>query len=307
MAILPGGLHSHTTLETTDIAKALRFYHEVLGLSTAQQLFKVGLLRATNDHIAAIIQMPKISPQPYWNYYARPVPLADVDALHAKVMAVADDYELQSVTDPFVETRFGIGTYGFTISDRDGNRWRIEDQDGPFGRVEIPQLEATSIIPPGPIHYVTLEAGNIERTAAFYREFLGLSIDLRNGAIYSAAPGAVHLIAVPADDTITPQPVLNHHGISLDESARLDIDRAFTLATEQQDVWGILKINQITEQHGSYQFYFQDADTNWWEIEALDAGLNPWQRVNQPPGSSHLLHPEHGSNTVKHPWRAARA
>ena len=305
MANLPRGLHSHTTLETTDIQKALRFYRDVLGLSTGQQLLKVGLLHATNNHIAAIIQMPKISVQPYWNYYARAVPRADVDALHAKVAAVAADYEMREVTEPRVEERFGIGTYGFAIADRDGNWWRIEEQDGPFGWVDIPKLDGTSIIPPGPIHYVTLETANLIRTAAFYRDVIGLNVELRDGAIYSFEPGGVSVITIPAQGALTPQPVLNHHGITLEQ--RDDVDRAFALVTEHQAAWGIMKVQQITDQHGSYQFYFQDVDTNWWEIEVLEASLNPWQRVSQPQGSSYLLHPDHGANTIKHPYRAEHA
>ena len=307
MAILPRGLHSHTTLETTDIVKALRFYREVLGLSTGQQLEKVGLLRATNDHIAAIIQLPKPSPQPYWNYYARPVPRADVDRLHAAVVAVAGEYEIREVTEPSIETRFGIGTYGFAIHDRDGNWWRIEDQDGPFGWVDVPELESASIVPPGPIHYVTLESSDIEKTAAFYREFVGFACTIRDGAIHSPEAGGVHIITVPVQGDVTPQPVLNHHGLTLDEHDRAGVDRAQALVREQQERWGIRKIQQITDQHGSYQFYFQDADTNWWEVETLHAGLNPWQRVNQPQGSSHLLHPDHGANTVIHPYGTGRS
>ena len=301
MAILPRGLHSHTTLETTDIAKALRFYREVLGLSTAQQVPKAGLLRDTRDHIAAIIQLPKISPQPYWNYYARPVPRADVDRLRVAVSAVAEEYELREVTEPAIEQRYGIGTYGFAIADRDGNWWRIEDQNGPFGRAEVPAVEATSIVPPGPVAYVTLESADLDRTAHFYREFIGLDVVHKEGALHCAEPGGVNVIVVPAQQDLVPQSVLNHHGLTLDEGDRSGVERAFELITEHSDRWGIKKVQQITDQHGSYSFYFQDLDTNWWEVETLYAGLNPWQRVSQPPGSQHLLNPTHGANTILRP------
>ncbi len=169
MAVLPRGLHSHTTLETTDIAKALRFYREVLGLSTAQQMPKVGLLRDTGDHIAAIIQLPKISPQPYWNYYARPVPRADVDPLHVAVSAVAEEYELREVTEPAHEQRYAIRDIRFRnspIVEGGKHWWRVEDQDGPFGFAELPPVEATSIVPPGPVAYVTLESARPRQDSA---------------------------------------------------------------------------------------------------------------------------------------------
>jgi catechol 2,3-dioxygenase-like lactoylglutathione lyase family enzyme len=303
MAILPRGLHSHTTLETTDIAKALRFYWEVLGLSTAQQMPKVGLLRDTRDHIAAIIQLPKISSQPYWNYYARPVPRTDIDRLHVAVSAVAEEYELREVTEPAHEQRYGIGTYGFAIADRDGNWWRIEDQDGPFGLAELPAVEATSIVPPGPVAYVTLESADLDKTSRFYREFIGLDVVHKEGALHCAEHGGINLIVVPAQQDPIPQTVLNHHGLTLDEGERSGVERAFALITEHGDRWGIRKVQQITDQHGSYSFYFQDLDTNWWEVETLYAGLNPWQRVSQPPGSHHLLNPAHGANTIRRPYR----
>jgi catechol-2,3-dioxygenase len=302
MAILPRGLHSHTTLETIDIEKALRFYREVMGLSTAQQVSKAGLMHATNGHIAAIIQLPKISSQPYWNYYARAVPRADIDRLHGAVSAVAKEYELREVTKPAPEARYGIGTYGFAIADRDGNWWRIEDQDGPFGLAELPAIEGTSIVPPGPIAYVTLEAADLDKTAQFYREFIGLNVAHKEGALHCAEHGGVNVIVVPAQQEPSPQSVLNHHGLTLDEGDRSGVERAHALITEHRDRWGIRKVQEITDQHGSYSFYFQDLDTNWWEIETLYAGLNPWQRVSQPPGSDHLLNPAYGANTIRRPY-----
>lgn len=154
---------------------------------------KVGLLRDTRDHIAAIIQIPNISSQPYWNYYSRPVPRADIDRLHVAVSTVAEAYELREVTEPVHEQRYGIGTYGFAIADHDGNWWRIEDRDGPFGLAELPAVEGTSIIPPGPVAYVTLESADLDKTSQFYRENLcrfdtnrfGL---IKDGRLYDLTP-----------------------------------------------------------------------------------------------------------------------
>jgi catechol 2,3-dioxygenase-like lactoylglutathione lyase family enzyme len=303
MPIIPPVFHSHTTLETTDIEKAVRLYREVLGMSTGRQLDKVGLLRASNDHIAAIIQMPKISAQPYWNYYARAVPREAVDPTYERLRAVVDEFEIAELRAPEIETRYGIGTYGFSFRDRDGNWWRIEEADGPFGRAELPAVEGTSIVPPGPIAYVTLESADLDATEAFYRDFLGLVVERRGGALHSPGAGGVNLIVVPAEDAVLPQPVLNHHGLTLEEGDRAGVDFIHAALHEHGERYGVRKIQKITEQHGSYAFYFQDADTNWWEIETLLAGLNPWQRVSNEPGSPHLLDPARGSNTILHPFR----
>jgi catechol 2,3-dioxygenase-like lactoylglutathione lyase family enzyme len=303
MAIMPPVFHSHTTLETTDIDRAVRFYREVLGLSTGRQLERVGLLRATNDHICAIIELPRPSAQPYWNYYARPVPRDRVDAIHDAIVAVADAYEIAEVGLPLIETRYGIGSYGFSLCDRDGNWWRIEEADGPFGRAELPALEGTSIVPPGPIAYVTLESADLAATAAFYRDFLGLPVALRDGALHSPGRGGVNLIVVPAAGELLPQPVLNHHGLTLPEGDRAGVEAVHAALREHGERFGVRKTQKITEQHGSYAFYFQDRDTNWWEVETLLAGLNPWQRVSNEPGSSHLLDKTRGRNTILHPFR----
>jgi hypothetical protein len=38
-----------------------------------------------------------------------------------------------------------------------------------------------------------------------------------------------------------------------------------------------------THQHGSYSFYMQDLDTNWWEIEVWEGHVDPWTRVERNP------------------------
>ena len=303
MAIMPPVFHSHTTLETTDIDKAVRFYREVLGLSTGRQLDRVGLLRASNDHICAIIEHPRPAAQPYWNYYARPVPRDQVDAIHAQIVAAAAAYEIAEVRAPEVERRYGIGTYGFSLRDRDGNWWRIEEADGPFGAAVPADVAGTSIVPPGPIAYVTLESSDLDATAAFYREMLGLAVTMRDGAIHSRGRGGVNLIVVPAAGDVLPQPVLNHHGLTLPEGDRAAVNAIHAALLEHTERYGIRKIQRITEQHGSYSFYFQDRDTNWWEVETLLAGLNPWQRISNDPGSDHLLDKKRGNNTILHPYR----
>jgi catechol 2,3-dioxygenase-like lactoylglutathione lyase family enzyme len=300
-SLVPRGVHSHTTLETTDIDKALALYRDVLGLSTAQQVPKAGLMHATNGHIAAIIQMPKICAQPYWNYYARAVPRELVDGLHKRISGLREQYELREVTDPEVERRYGIGTYGFAFADRDGNWWRIEEQDGPFGRAKLPDVAGTSVVPPGPIPYVTLESADIEKTEALYRDVLGLHVGSVDGALHVREAEGVNAIVVPVEDVV-PQPVLNHHGLTLAEGDRAGVDRANEYLRANADAWGLRKVQQATEQHGSYAFYFQDADTNWWEIETLENGFNPWQRVNHPQGDPNLLNPDFGSNTIRNPF-----
>lgn len=303
MPIVSDAKHSHTTFEVLDITASLRFYREVLGLSTTQHLDKVGLWCSTNHHVTACIQMPKISAQSYWNYHARPVAIGSIDALFERVQAVQADYGIREVRPPAKETQFGIDTYGFGICDPDGNWWRIEENRGPFGAMELPDVGSTSIVPAGPVSYVTLEAYDIDATALFYSDVLDLPVERVAGAIHSRGrSGGVNLITVPVQGELLPQPMLNHHGITLPEHANERVNAIHEALTTQADRYGIRKVQRITDQHGSYQFYFQDRDTNWWEIETLWGGLDPWQRATLADGDERLLDPKRGRSQLRQPF-----
>jgi catechol-2,3-dioxygenase len=300
MPVVPRALHSHTTLECLDIVETLRFYYEVLGLATAQHLAKAGLFCSANHHVTANIELPKIAAQPYWNYHALAVPGDRIDAIHGAIARVVDDYSIRELRSPERETRYGIATYGFALCDRNGNWWRIEDACGPFGAAELAPLPASSIVPPGPVSYVTLEVADVDATHRFYRDVLGLDVFLRDGAIHAPGHrGGVNLIAVPAAGEILPQPVLNHHGLTV-PAQQEDVIRALheELKVHAAD-YGIGKVMGASSQHGSFSFYFRDLDTNWWELETLEGGLDPWQRATLPDGDARLLDPERGASTVR--------
>jgi len=87
------------------------------------------------------LQTANPGPQPFLNFYARPVPgQAEVDAVYAKISAVRETYGIAELTTPVHEdpARFGVASYGFYLKDLDGNWWRVEDNRGPFGPCELP-------------------------------------------------------------------------------------------------------------------------------------------------------------------------
>jgi catechol 2,3-dioxygenase-like lactoylglutathione lyase family enzyme len=275
-------LATHTTLECVDVVESIRFYREVMGLATLRRLKMAAVFRATNGLIAACIQVPRPAPQPLLNFYARPVrDRVQVEATHAAVTAVADQYGIQEITRPSEEdpARFGVGTYGFYLKDRDGNWWRIEENKGPFGPVELPEDAEPrgSIVPAGPISYVTLECKDIQKTIRFYSEFLGIDVEQQAPHyFFSRGNGGVCLIGVEVPD-VAPQPVLNHHGITLRGEPEL-IDRLRDAVVAHAEDFGVMKVLPATSQHGSYSFYMQDLDTNWWEIEILEE-LDPYHQT----------------------------
>jgi catechol 2,3-dioxygenase-like lactoylglutathione lyase family enzyme len=274
---------THTTLECRDVAESMRFYREVMGLPTLRRLKMAAVFRASNGIIAASVQVPRLAAQPLHNFYARPVrDRGEIDLVHARIAAAQDQYGIQQITTPEVEdpTRFGVGTYGFYLLDLDGNWWRVEENSGPFGPVDIPgDAEPTgSLVPAGPISYVTLESIDVGESVRFFREFLGLDAELYGEYFFSRGNGGVNVIGIQVPAMQYPQPLLNHHGITLYDGREELIDRLRSSAEAGASAYGVMKILPATYQHGSYSFYLQDRDTNWWEIEILEE-LDPYEQT----------------------------
>ncbi len=286
MPVIAGAKATHTTLEVADLSRAVRFYREVLGLQTHFNGPRSGHFIDSRGSYAAFLELRKRVVQPFLNFYARPVvDAATVDAVHARICAVQAEWAIAEITTPAREdpARFGVGTYGFYLKDADGNWWRVEENAGPFGPMEIPpEAEPRdSIVPAGPVSYVTLECHDLERSLRFYRDFLGIDVERRAPHyFFTRGNGGVNTIIVERGDAVVEQSLQNHHGITLwSDPAAIDDLRA--AAVSQQDAFGIQRIKRAINQHGSYSFYMQDQDTNWWEIEVWDGHVDPWTRAER--------------------------
>ena len=73
-----------------------------------------------------------------------------------------------------------------------------------------------------------------------------------------------------AGERVRPLRVGNHWGIDMD--TRADVDRAHALALEHKERYAIQKVTKITDNHGTYGFYFMDRDGNWWEFQYAGEG-----------------------------------
>jgi catechol 2,3-dioxygenase-like lactoylglutathione lyase family enzyme len=277
---------SHTTIEVLDLPWSLRFYSEVLGLRTHAASATTGHLLATNGHYAAMHGRHNPGPQPFLNFYTRPVlDAAAVDAVHARLVAVQQEWRIAEITAPAREdpAKFGVGTYGFYLRGADGNWWRIEENDGPFGPLPIPPdaEPRDAIVPAGPISYVMLECRDLDASLPFYRDYLGL--DVRRGAshyAYCGGHGGVNVIVVEVGDRLVPQRRSNHHGVML-RADEATIDRLHAATEPVKDRFGIKKLQTPVYAHGSYSFYLEDQDTNWWEVEIWEEGVSPWDRLEE--------------------------
>jgi catechol-2,3-dioxygenase len=121
----------------------------------------------------------------------------------------------------------------------------------------------------------TLECRNLEKTRAFYQQFLGFEvIRTSNISMWIRLNGTFAIAVVQTGDKKGPMPLLNHNG--LDVGSREDVDRTYATILEQQERWGIGKVTKPVDQHGTYSFYFSDLDENWWEILVNPEGGYSW-------------------------------
>ncbi len=66
-------------------------------------------------------------------------------------------------------------------------------------------------------------------------------------------------------EVLVEQEMLNHWGVAVPSQAA--VDEAFEKVSAGQDEYDLGRVQKPRFRHGSYAFYFVDADTNWWEVE----------------------------------------
>ena len=67
------------------------------------------------------------------------------------------------------------------------------------------------------------------------------------------------------DDIRNPQSFLNHWGVFV--ATQSDVDRAYATIVANKERYGLRMVQKPKVNHGAYSFYFEDADSNWWEVE----------------------------------------
>jgi catechol-2,3-dioxygenase len=110
----------------------------------------------------------------------------------------------------------------------------------------------------------TLESKDLAFTRAFYQAFLGLEVVQTSPLSILIRLGGPNTIAVVSSANKAPMTLLNHNG--LDVETKEEVDAAYEAVLEDKDKWHLHKISKPALQHGTYSFYFWDADDNCWEI-----------------------------------------
>ncbi|MCP2339371.1 VOC family protein [Actinomadura rupiterrae] len=112
----------------------------------------------------------------------------------------------------------------------------------------------------------TLEVVDLQASRRFYEEVLGLEVIQHAPIALMVRLGGDHVyVCVETPKAAQHEmPLLGHNGIDL--GSREEVDEAHAKISAVRDEYGIRKMTKPVEQHGTYAFYLQDLDGNWWEI-----------------------------------------
>ena len=120
----------------------------------------------------------------------------------------------------------------------------------------------------------TLGSKDLDKTRAFYEEFLGLEVVRTSPVSLMIRLGGQHVYAVVLTKNKERMPRCYHNGLDVDSEK--DVDAAHKLCTEQAEKWGLHDIAKPSERHGTYSFIFWDGDDNAWEILSNPKGGYTW-------------------------------
>jgi catechol 2,3-dioxygenase-like lactoylglutathione lyase family enzyme len=131
---------------------------------------------------------------------------------------------------------------------------------------------AASVVKPVALSRGTLASRDLDLTRRFLEDVLGMEC-ARSGdrllARHRADRGkdAYWVLEVVARPHIEhPQKMLNHWGF--EAASPEEVERIHDRLAASPETWGLKRIHPVKANHGSYSFYCEDVDSNWWEIES---------------------------------------
>ena len=124
------------------------------------------------------------------------------------------------------------------------------------------------------ISHGTLEAKDLAFTRRFYEEFMGFEVVQTSKISLWFRLGGPHVYVAVQSKQRSEMPMLNHNGIDVESEER--VDECHKLVVRDAEKWGLHKISKPLVQHGTYSFYFWDADDNCWEILSNPPGGYSW-------------------------------
>ncbi len=122
--------------------------------------------------------------------------------------------------------------------------------------------------------HATIDVSDIDRARKFYEEFMGFEVVQTSKISLLIRIGGQTSIAVVKVKHPLKMDLMNHNG--LDVQTKEEVDRAHEVVCAEAEKWGLHKITTPSLQHGTYSFYFWDADENVWEILTNPQGGYDW-------------------------------
>jgi catechol 2,3-dioxygenase-like lactoylglutathione lyase family enzyme len=120
----------------------------------------------------------------------------------------------------------------------------------------------------------TLDSRDLAFSRRFYEEFLGFEVVQTSPISLLVRLGGPNTIAVVYSKRVGEMNLLNHNG--LDVRTKEAVDEAHRTVCAEAEKWQLKKISTPHLQHGTYSFYFWDADGNCWEILTNPEGGYSW-------------------------------
>lgn len=120
----------------------------------------------------------------------------------------------------------------------------------------------------------TLECRDIDFTRKFYEQFMGFEVVQTSDISIWFRLGGAHTYACIQTARKDVMGLFGHNGVDVESDER--VDECHRLVTRDAELWKLHKISKPRVQHGTYSFYFWDADDNCWEILSNPEGGYSW-------------------------------
>lgn len=112
----------------------------------------------------------------------------------------------------------------------------------------------------------TIACRDLAKSRRFYEEFLGLEVvHIAPQSMALRLATDVYIACVCLGEKAPNNTVWSHIGLNV--GSQEDVDRVYAEALRCKEDYAIDRIEAPRKLHGAYQFFLQDQDTNWWEIQ----------------------------------------
>ncbi len=125
---------------------------------------------------------------------------------------------------------------------------------------------SSSVVHPYVLSHGTLAVKSLTKSREFYENFLGLTCVQHGMSSMAVRCGMkFHVICLQLGDHTTPAGLHNHWGV--DVRSEEEVNKAYEAALHDRDRYEFKGVTKPVKQHGTYSFYIEDRDSNFWEVQ----------------------------------------